>query len=330
MKKDAQVARRTVGRSLIAAVASIALALPAAAYQQQVTSAAGNLADAMARVGRRSVAVVDFTDLQGNATELGRFLAEQLSVALSANGGRFETIDRNHLKSLLQEHQLSTTGLIDPQTARKIGQMAGAECLVSGTITPFNESINLSLKLLDTNTAKIMGATTIDIPRTNTINELLGKSVGSQLAAGGTTTGAKASTTPAVTISDMVYGVEVGISQCKRSGRTVGCQGILRNTTEATVMVSFSPFGGVELVDNLANRSTTTARFDSGGKWQGDVEADLPIKFWISNTEVDPGATSLTARVAVTVSAASGSRFGTQPASGSGRETVVLRNIPIR
>jgi TolB-like protein len=131
----------------------------------------------MNRTGRKTVAVVDFTDLQGNVTELGRFLAEQLSVSLGSRGGTFETIDRNHLRALLQEHKLSATGLIDPLTARKVGEIAGAECLVSGSITPFSESVNLSIKLLDTSTAKILGGTTIDIPRTSTINELLAKGI---------------------------------------------------------------------------------------------------------------------------------------------------------
>lgn len=120
---------------------SLVVAVPIGAYQQQMQSAAQRIGQAMTKTGKRTVAVVDFTDLQGNATELGRFLAEQLSVALGEAAGGYEVIDRNHLRSILQEQKLSATGLVDPLTARKVGQMAGAECLVSGSITPFSESV---------------------------------------------------------------------------------------------------------------------------------------------------------------------------------------------
>jgi len=55
-------------------------------------------------------------DLQGNVTELGRFLAEELSGALVNDSRGFRVIDRAHLKAILQEHKLAATGLIDPQT----------------------------------------------------------------------------------------------------------------------------------------------------------------------------------------------------------------------
>ena len=59
--------------------------------------------------------MVDFTDLQGNVTELGRFLAEELSITLSESEKGFEIVDRTHLKAILQENKLSTTGLMDPR-----------------------------------------------------------------------------------------------------------------------------------------------------------------------------------------------------------------------
>jgi len=66
---------------------------------------AGKIADA----GKKTIAVADFTDLQGNVTELGRFLAEEFSVALAGAGTRFEVVDRIHLKSIIMEHKLSAS-----------------------------------------------------------------------------------------------------------------------------------------------------------------------------------------------------------------------------
>ncbi|GEM_PF-870328 len=150
----------------------------ASAFAQDMKAVSASLASRIAASGRKTVAVIDFTDLQGNVTELGRFLAEELSVDLVNDAKGFEVIDRTHLKSILQEHKLATTGLIDPKTARKLGQIAGVDALVTGTITPLGDSVRLSAKVLDTTTARMFAASTVEIPRTKAIEDLLGRGIG--------------------------------------------------------------------------------------------------------------------------------------------------------
>lgn len=120
---------------------------------------------------------MDFTDLSGNVTELGRFLAEEISVTLASLDKGIEVIDRTHLKVILQEHKLATTGLIDPATARKLGKIAGVESLATGTITPFGDSVRVSVKIIDADTAKIIAASTANIAKTRIIEELVAKGI---------------------------------------------------------------------------------------------------------------------------------------------------------
>ena len=47
---------------------------------------------------------------------------------------------------------------------------------LTGTITPLGDSVRLAAKALDANTAKIICASTTDIPKTKAIDELLAKS----------------------------------------------------------------------------------------------------------------------------------------------------------
>lgn len=121
------------------------------------------------------LAVVDFTDLRGGVTELGRFIAEEMALGLASSGKGLSVIDRTHLKMLMQEHKLNASGLIDPTTARKLGQIAGVQGLVTGTITPFADSVRVVVKVLDTETARIITATSLDITKNRTIEELLGR-----------------------------------------------------------------------------------------------------------------------------------------------------------
>ena len=127
--------------------------------------------------GKKTVAVVDFTDLQGCVTELGRYMAEDVSVALVNNAKGIEVIDRTNLRVLMQEHKLASTGIIDPATARKLGQVAGVDALVTGTITPIGDSVHVSAKVLDTVSAKMLGGTTVDLPKTAPVQELIAKGV---------------------------------------------------------------------------------------------------------------------------------------------------------
>jgi TolB-like protein len=146
-------------------------------FEKEIKAMSATLSECIIAAGNKTIAVVDFTDLQGNVTELGRFFAEEFSGTLASSGKGFKIIDRTHLKTLLAKHKLSTTGIIDPQTARKLGQIAGVDSLITGTITPFGDTIRLSVKVLETNTAMVIGAASGDIAKTKAIEELLGKGI---------------------------------------------------------------------------------------------------------------------------------------------------------
>ncbi len=140
---------------------------------QNLQPVASQIAQQISSSGRKSVAVIDFTNLDGQPTKLGRFLAEEFSVALLSDAKSFGVVDRTHFDLLLQEHNLSSTGLIDANTARKLGKIVGVEALVTGTLTPFQEHVRLSIEVLDTETARMVGAASEDIPKTTTITNLL-------------------------------------------------------------------------------------------------------------------------------------------------------------
>ncbi len=160
-------------------VASFLLITPhiCVAYETEINNLSISMAEKIAKSGKKTIAVVDFTDLQGNITELGRFLAEELSSELVSAGRPFEVVDRMHLRTILSEHKLSLTGLIDPKTVKKLGQVSGVDAIVIGTVTPFGESVRLSIKVLATDTAKIIGSSRGNIPKTQAIAELLAREI---------------------------------------------------------------------------------------------------------------------------------------------------------
>ena len=163
MNKDIRSPFLAIGMVVLVLIAAI----PCSA--QDIKAISSSLAKSITSSGRKTVAVIDFTDLQGNVTELGRFLAEEISVNLVGEAQGYEVIERNQLKVILQEHRLSATGLIDPQTAKKLGQFAGVDALVTGTITAFGDSVRLRPRFLILKPRECLVSATSDIPKTKTI-----------------------------------------------------------------------------------------------------------------------------------------------------------------
>jgi len=66
-------------------ILSMSIATPqrAQGYEKELAGLAASISEAIEKAGKTSVAVVDFSDLQGSVTELGRFMAEELSVRLN-------------------------------------------------------------------------------------------------------------------------------------------------------------------------------------------------------------------------------------------------------
>lgn len=49
--------------------------------------------------------------------------------------GRFSVVERTQLASLLQEHKLAITGVLDPKTAAQFGRILGIDALILGSVT---------------------------------------------------------------------------------------------------------------------------------------------------------------------------------------------------
>jgi TolB-like protein len=143
------------------------------AQEREITYAANSLAHSLSVTPKTPVAVVDFTDLQGNVTQLGRYLADELEGALVDTGSGIDLVDRTRLKAILQEYKLASTGLIDPATARKVGNISGAKLLITGTLTPLGNTVRFSIKVLNTTDGRIVAATSGYILRTPAIADLL-------------------------------------------------------------------------------------------------------------------------------------------------------------
>ncbi len=165
-------------KSLIVCILGLILsALPAKAQEidKELTTLAEKLAEPIKAHSTKKITVLDFTDLHGSGSELGKYIAEQLTVEFVIGKNSFAVLDRANLAKILAEHKLTASGLVDPENAKKLGMFAGVDALILGTIVPMNQSIQLTAKVITTDTAEIVGAARVSFKTNENVQQLLSR-----------------------------------------------------------------------------------------------------------------------------------------------------------
>ncbi|MCB1581434.1 MAG: CsgG/HfaB family protein [Xanthomonadales bacterium] len=91
---------------------------------------------------RPVVAVLDFTnETQAHwwQTDVGRELGGMLANELVSTGA-FKVVERQKLDSVLGEQDLGASGRVSKSTAAKMGQVTGAQYLISGKVAAYEEN----------------------------------------------------------------------------------------------------------------------------------------------------------------------------------------------
>lgn len=137
------------------------------------------------------IAVSRFTDKTAKGWwtgEIGDGMADMLSTALF-NSSRFIVLERSTLSDVLAEQDLGASGRVSQETAAPIGQVEGAELLVTGAVTGFepdsgglggaigglfgspygeiagsfkNAYLAIDVRVIDARTSRILAAGTIE------------------------------------------------------------------------------------------------------------------------------------------------------------------------
>lgn len=115
------------------------------------------------------VAVVDFIVYgKGLDADLGAMVSDWF-IASFAKDARFEVIERGSLKKVLDEQELSMSGLVDEQTAAKVGKMLGVNAIITGAVSRVGNDIELVGRAVDVETAAIVAA---ESGKTDDLNKL--------------------------------------------------------------------------------------------------------------------------------------------------------------
>jgi curli biogenesis system outer membrane secretion channel CsgG len=91
---------------------------------------------------KKRIAVMDFeVKVPAAHRKIGSGMAEMLTTTLHETGN-FIVLERKELGDIIREQDLAQTGRVGRETAAKIGEILGAQVLVRGALTEFEEKVS--------------------------------------------------------------------------------------------------------------------------------------------------------------------------------------------
>nr|WP_320133248.1 CsgG/HfaB family protein [uncultured Holophaga sp.] len=145
--------------------AALVVAAPAmAASPRPLPLALKDIADRAAHMapGRRIRLAV--MPLKGTASQrygdrgFGAYLTEQLSTALGGLAPAVRLFERERLDVVLKEQAFASSGLMDESEARRIGELAPIDYILTGTFTRLEGSVALQVRFLDVVSGEVAGS----------------------------------------------------------------------------------------------------------------------------------------------------------------------------
>lgn len=143
---------------------------------KQLNNLTSQIIDSFNQSNVSKIAVIEFADLEGNVTQLGKFIAEELITRIFTTG-RFDVVERNLLQKVLEEQKLGMTGYIDQETAISLGQILGVDAIISGSISDLGMNIKINARLISTESGSVFAVASVNVHKDNTIRLLMGESI---------------------------------------------------------------------------------------------------------------------------------------------------------
>jgi TolB-like protein len=119
-----------------------------------IEEAADKASDDLVKELPRS-AVIAVISIASNDKDMAAFAIDELEYRLVVSR-KYKIVDRQTLNMVLKEQQFQMSGDVSDSSAVSIGQMLGANMVITGSITKSGTSSRLTVKVLDVKTAQIL------------------------------------------------------------------------------------------------------------------------------------------------------------------------------
>ena len=129
-----------------------------------------------------TIAILPFREKSSSVKGQGSQISDLLLVSLMTSD-QFSLVTREELKKILDELQLSASGLVSKESQNKIGQLTGAKILITGSVFKVSNKTYVVAKIIGVETSKVVGCSVKGSASGADLAEELGKKVAKLLIA---------------------------------------------------------------------------------------------------------------------------------------------------
>jgi formylglycine-generating enzyme required for sulfatase activity len=133
-------------------------------FDERLRQAARELAKGAAASRMQRVAVEPFTDLEGKVSQLGRVLADELTIELTADHS-VQVIDQRQLVAYLEKRSAVLLSGFSRQELSKVGKELDLDGVVAGSAVESANQIRLTVKLISVKSGHLVAAAKTTLPK---------------------------------------------------------------------------------------------------------------------------------------------------------------------
>jgi hypothetical protein len=120
---------------------------------------------------KKKIVVIQFQEIDGSQTYLGKFLSEEVSSELanqSENQKLFDIVGQDRIRSIIKEKNISSS---EPSLlAKTVGSIGLADIIIFGVITDFDTDFRVNVKLYSTQTSNEIGSVKLSFSKTPSLS----------------------------------------------------------------------------------------------------------------------------------------------------------------
>ncbi len=179
---------------------------------------------------KNKIAIMEFIDIQGDVSSLGKYISEELTTRLYLTG-EFEVVERQLLDKIIEEQKISISGLIDESSAVELGRVLGVDAIASGTIADLGTSVKINARLISAETGQLFSVASVEIPKDDKVKVLLAQSEIPKIATSSTR---KGQTTLNQAYTEQIVkkeGFIFELQEARLEDKTIICKLSVTNTT---------------------------------------------------------------------------------------------------
>lgn len=279
--------------SLIISLIMIANSLAQGSLDQRIAELSQQISKEMSDNNKRTIAVIEFSDLDGNVTNLGKYISEELITKLYLTK-KFKVIERQLLNKIIAEQKLSLAGMIDPNSAKKLGGVLGVDAIVSGTITDLSQSLKVNARILNSETGEIFAVASVEIFKDESVRVLLkSENTSNDVNRKDDNGNKKIPSNKFITTTSSAYDFTFTIKECTQTGNQIKI--ILLITNNGTKSIRKSIQNNSRIIDDSGNQYDVK-RINIGGSdswWSYEYLPQIPTRVILTFQDISGNPSTL-------------------------------------